>query len=223
MEENFEKYDFFKKYNVLLDEAKEGIKGNKGSSLAINFIFWIFKLCFFFGLASLIYFVININNMNNFIIYGIVAFSLLFISLLFYGPMKVSVCKNAMNMVLNTKPSFKDCGYGFKKYGRNVGYGITLFFSYIFNLILLVVPVAFKYINSQFVGYILAENDDISVSEAFRLSKRYMQGFKKKYVKIVIHFIPKFLICIPTIYIYSLWLRPKFNSVIYCLYKDVKE
>lgn len=224
MENRFGEYNFFKTNKVLLAETKEGLKGNRGSSLAINLIFWLVKLCFYAGLILLIVTLVNINNDKfNLMLGAILSGSFLLIAIFFYGPLRLSVCKNAINMVENTKPKFKDIGYGFKNYGRSLSFGLALFFSYLLNLILLVFPFVFKYINSQFVGYILAENDEMKVGEAFKLSKDYLKGYKKHYISLVCSFILDFVLSILSVFIYALWVRPKFNSAVYCLYRDMKK
>ena len=104
MENRLYEYNFFKTNKVLKEEAKEGIKGNKGSSLAINFIYFLVKLCFLAGITLLIVSLVNIRNDNfNFITGLIVAGSLLLVAFFFFGPLRLSVCKNAINMVENTK------------------------------------------------------------------------------------------------------------------------
>lgn len=225
MREEFEYYNFFKTPNILIEDAKEGIKGNRGKSLAINFIFWLSKLSFFAGLILLILAVANINNINfNLITFLILGFIFLLLSTLTYGPLKVSQCKHSINMVENTNPKFKDLAFGFKnKYFRNVFYGISLVFVYLFNLILLILPFVNKFINYQISGYILAENNDISVGEALRISTKLSKGHSIRFLKVFVKFIPEMLLCIPTILVYSLWLRPKYNATIYCYYKDIKE
>lgn len=223
MENRLYEYNFFKTNKVLKEEAKEGIKGNKGSSLAINFIYFLVKLCFLAGITLLIVSLVNIRNDNfNFITGLIVAGSLLLVAFFFFGPLRLSVCKNAINMVENTKPSFKDIGYGFKNYGRSLNFSLSLFFSYLLNLILLVVPFVFRYIDLQFAGFILAENDEIKVGDAFRLSKDYLKGYRKHYISLVWAYIVDFILSIISCYVYSLWVRPKFNCAVYCLYRDLK-
>lgn len=224
MEENFQEYDFFKTKKELLKEAKDGIKGNVKCSMTINFLFFLIKLFYFTGLVLLILSLVTINDTTfNSQIGLIISGVFLLITAFFYGPLKLSVCKNCINMVENTNPSINDLKYGFKNYSRSLAYGFTLFFSYIFNLILLIIPFFNKYINSQFSGYFLAQDDNLKVGEAFKLSAKYIKGFKKKYISLVTMFIPKFLLCIISLYVYSLWVRPQFNTVVYCLYKDLKD
>ena len=224
MEKHFGEYNFFKTSKILKAEAKEGIKGNRGSSLVINLFFWLIKLCFYAGITLLIVGIVNLNNVNtNSVTLLIIAGVLLLLTLFLYGPLRLSVCKNAINMVENTRPGIKDLSYGFKNYGRSLSYGVTLFFTYLLNLILLVVPFVFKYIDSQFVGFILAENDEMKVSEAFKLSKNLTKGYRKHYVSLVWNFSVDFILSIISCYIYSLWVRPKFNCAVYCLYRDLKD
>lgn len=219
------KYNFFKTPKDLKMLAKEGMKGNTDSCLAINFLFFLSKLCFFASLIFLILILINFNNYQfNLILFSILLLATLLISIFTYGPLKISCCYHSINMVENSNPKFSDISFGFKnKYFRNVGYGFSLVFVYLFNLILLIFPFINKYIHYQISGYILAEDINLSVGDALRLSTKFSKGHSNKYIKLVFSFIPEFLLCLPTAYIYSLWLRPKFNATIYCYYKDLKK
>jgi len=222
MENHFKEYNFFKTTKEIKLQAKEAIKGNKKNSLWLNFIFWLIKLCFFAGLTLLVFAFINFYSPIFLILLGL-AIGFLIIAMFFYGPLRISVCKNALNMINNTNPSFKDISFGFNNYFKSMGFGIGLFFRYLFNLILLIIPFGFKYINSQFSPYILAENKDVKINEAFKLSKLYMRGYKISYVKLLFSFSLNFLLSIITIYVYSLFARPKFNTCVGCLYLDLKE
>jgi len=225
MKDNIEIYNFFKTPKELKEIAKEGVKGNRGKSLAINLFFILSKLCFFSFITFLILILFNLNNYQfNLILFVILSVVTLLISMLTYGPLKVSQCKHSINMVENTNPKFKDIAFGFKnKYARNVGYGISLVFIYLFNIILLIFPFVKKYIHYQISGYILAEDLNIKSGEALKLATKYSKGHSKKYLSVFFSFIPRFLLCLPTAFIYSLWLRPKFNATIYCYYQDIKK
>lgn len=218
-------YNFFKTPTKLKEEAKEGLKGHKGKSLAINLIFWLSKLCFFAGITLLIIGLVNLKNVNfNLILFLILSIVFLLISILTYGPLKVSQCHHSINLVENTNPKFSDIAYGFKnRYFRNVFYGVSIIFVYLFNFILLIVPFVTKYISYQISGYILAENLDKSISEALKESTKLSKGQKGKYAKLFASFIPDFILCLFSILVYSLFLRPKFNAAVYCYYRDIKE
>lgn len=218
-----ERYNFFKTDSDLIDETKEAIIGNKGSSLVVNLFYFLSKACFFVGLSLLIVLLVNLNNAKfPLTLYIILSGVFLFVSLLTYGPLKVSSCKNALNMIRNTKPSAKDLGYGFKnRYIRNVGYGICLFFSYIFNLILLIFPFFITYFSYQLSGYVLADDLEIGAIGALKQSRALIKGHKKFYLKLFFKYFPQMLLCLPTAYIYSLFLRPKFVTTVGCLYLDL--
>ncbi len=222
---SMERYNFFKTDNVLFDETKEALVGNKGSSLTVNFVYFLSKGCFFTGLALLIVLLANLNNrLFNMPLYAILIAGFLFVALLTYGPLKVSSCKNALNMIRNTKPRVKDVWFGFKnKYFRNVSYGLCLFFSYLFHLILLIFPFFLKYFSYQLSGYVLADDLEIGAIGALKQSKMLMKGHRKFYLKLFFNYSPQMLLCVPTAYIYSLFLRPKFVTTIGCLYLDVLE
>lgn len=225
MEENFELYNFFKTPKELKQQAKEGLKYNRGKSMFINLMFWFSKLCFFGFLTLLLVALFNLNNpLFNLSLFIILAIILMLISALTYGPLKISQCKHSINMVENTHPQASDIAYGFKKkYFRNVFYGISLVFLYLFNLIMLIFPFVSKYIHYQISGYILAENENFTVGEAFRESTKLSKGFNKKYLKVLLSFAGKFALCIISVYVFSLWIRPYFNATIYCYYKDIKK
>lgn len=225
MREDVLNYNFFKKPADLKFMAKEGLRGNRGKSLAINLVFFLSKLCFYASLTFFIIILINLRNYDfNLILYAILAMSTLLITILTFGPLKISCCYHSINMVENTSPKFADIFFGFKnRYFRNVGYSFSLFFIYLLNLILLIVPFVNKYIHYQISGYILAEDINKSVGEALKLSTDFSKGHSKKFIKLFFSFFGEFLLCIPTAYIYSLWLRPKYSATVYCYYKDIKK
>lgn len=218
----FTKYDFFKSRKELLEEAKEGLKGNTKSANFINFVFWISKLIFFAGIGLLIGFLVTLQSQNNVLL--ILSLIFLVVALFTYGPLKISVARNALNMVEDTQPSIKDLGYGFKhKYFRSVGYGLVLFIRYLFFLILLVFPFILKYLDYFVSAFILAKDDSISVGQALRHSTLISKGRKKTLLKIIFGFFPQYLLCIITLYIYSYKLRPLFNATMYAYYRDINE
>lgn len=219
---DFIKYDFFKPKQTLIEEAKEGLKGNTKSANAINFLFWISKLIFFAGIGTLIAFLVTLNVRNTTLL--ILSLSFFAIALFTYGPLKVSVARNAINMVEDTEPSMQDLKYGFKvKYFRNVGYGLTLFIRYIFFLILLVFPFFLKYFDYSVSAFILAKDQNITISEALKHSALITKDRKKTLFKIIFGFFPQYLLCIITIYIYSIKLRPLYNSTMYAYFRDINE
>lgn len=219
-----EKYNFFKSTNELISQAKEGLIGNKGSSLVINLFYFLSKLFFFAGLTLTVFAIFNISNYAfNLTLFLSLGLGFLFVAILTYGPIKVSVCRNALNMINNTNPKAKDIWFGFRnKYFRNVWFGICLFFAYLFNLILLIFPFFFKYFSYQIAGFILAEDQEISAVKALKFATKMSKGYRKTYVKILFKFIPQMLLCLVTGYIFSLWLRPKFNATVGCYYLDIK-
>lgn len=219
-----EKYNFFKNPEELFLQSKEALIGNRGSSLVVNLLFFLSKLCFFAGISFLVVILINLNNLKfNLILFAGLFAGFLIISLLLYGPLRISVCKNSLNMINNTNPSSKDVWFGFKnRYFRNVWFGICCFFTYLFTFILLIFPFCLKYVSNQVAGYILAEDNEISAIKAMKLASKTSKGFRKTYVKIFLKSFPKMLLCLPTIYIYSLWARPEFNTVVGCYYLDIK-
>lgn len=225
MREEFEVYNFFKTPEELKAKAKEGLKGNYGKSLAINFLLFLSRLCFYASIVFLVITLLNINNYEfNLILFIILTAVFLFISILTYGPLKISQCKHSINVVENTNPKFKDISFGFaNKYGRNVGYGITLFFTYLIYFIALIFPFFKKFISCQISGFILAENLEIKSGEAIRLAGKLSKGNTGKFLKLFFSFFVSFLLCIITALVFTLWVRPKYNATLYCYYKDIKE
>ncbi|MGN1207933.1 MAG: DUF975 family protein [Christensenellales bacterium] len=219
-----EKYNFFKTIQELVEESKEGLIGNKGSSLVVNLIYFLSKAVFFCSIGLLICALVNINNPAfNLQLFLVLGLCFLFVSVLTYGPLRVGVCKNSLNMINNTKPSAKDVLFGFKnKYFRHVWFGICLFFAYLFNLVLLIFPFFLRYFSFQVAGFVLAEDLQISATGALKQSSLISKGYRKTYIKIFLKFVPQMLLCLATLYIYSLWLRPKFNTTVCAYYLDIK-
>ncbi|MBE5746423.1 MAG: DUF975 family protein [Clostridiales bacterium] len=221
MSDVFEYYNFFKTPTELMLEAKEGLNGNWKKSVTVNFVYELSKVSFWLGIILMINSLIFVFNLPLLLSFGIL---FVLISIFTYGPLKVSKCKHCINLVKNTNPQTSDLAFGFKnKYMRNVGYGISLFFIYLFTFILFIIPFINKFVHYQISGYILAEDLNLSVSEALKISTRLSKGNFSKYIKIFFRLFHHYLLSFVTGGIYYLWLAPRYSTIMYCYYKDLKE
>lgn len=225
MENELSVYDFYKSRKKLHEIAKEGLKENKGKSLSISLFLILSQLAFIGGVLLIVFSFLPSSKLSNSpVIWIIIGSILILVAMFTYGPLKISLCKISKNMVENSNPSFSDIKYGFKvHYGRNVFYGIRTFFVYLFGFILLVFPFILVFPRYQISGYILVENEDYTIKEATHLAKNYTKGNVGRYIALFFSFAKYWIFLVITAFIYDLWLRPKYYSVMYCYYKDIAE
>lgn len=108
---------------------------------------------------------------------------------LLLNPLEVGVNKFLLN-ALEDKGAVSDLGYGFDvSYKRNVK---TLFFRDLYTFLwflLFIIPGFVKIYEYRMIPYLLAENPDMSKEEAFKTSKKMMQGNKWRSFKLDLSFI----------------------------------
>lgn len=69
--------------------------------------------------------------------------------------------------------------------------------------------------------YILADDTDMGGMEALKLSARLMKGYKFKYVRMMLSFIPWMFLSFFTLYIGLLWLIPYMEMTTVMFYRDI--
>ncbi|MCH5185834.1 MAG: DUF975 family protein [Oscillospiraceae bacterium] len=113
---------------------------------------------------------------------------------LIFNPLEVGVHKFRINAVKGTG-NISDMGFGYDTaYKRNA---ITLLFRDIYLFLwslLFLIPGIIKAYEYLMVPYILADNPDISQTDAFRKSKEMMKGNKGKAFLLDLSFIPWYIL-----------------------------
>lgn len=111
---------------------------------------------------------------------------------------------------------------GFKNFGTafltNLLIGI---FTMLWSL-LLIVPGIIKAISYSMSFYILAENPEMSATEAINESKEIMDGHKMEYFILNLSFLPWFLLCIVTLGIAAIYVTPYVSLTYTDFYHNIK-
>lgn len=97
----------------------------------------------------------------------------------------------------------------------------TSFFIFLWSLLLVIPGIIAEYRYSM-AGYILAENPELSVSEAVNRSKEMMQGVKGDFFVLRLSFLGWVFLSVFTLGIGSLWLNPYIGAAEAAFYLDLR-
>lgn len=122
------------------------------------------------------YFLIIISGFIAFILVAVIAF--LLIKIFIFNPLEIGARRFFIVSRVG-QPELLELGYGFNKAYKNVVMVQFMrgFFTFLWFCVL-IVPGIVKAYEYRMIPYILAENPDLSSSEAFRISKEMMNGEK---------------------------------------------
>jgi len=144
------------------------------------------------------------------------------ISLVVSGPLVVGLCVFSLSISRNKDARLEQIFEGFKKFGRSlVAYLLVLVFTILWAL-LLIVPGIIAALSYSQTFFILADDENISASDAIEKSKKMMYGYKWKLFCLGLRFFGWLLLSILTLGIGLLWLVPYMNISMAKFYEDVK-
>ena len=143
--------------------------------------------------------------------------------LLIGGLMLIGLAIFSLTIARNQDAKLEQIFKGFKKnFGTAlVAYLLKAIFVFLWTL-LLIIPGIIAAISYSQVFYILAEDDSISGMDALKKSKEMMYGYKWKYFCLRLRFIGWFLLCILTLGVGFLWLKPYIMISCANFYDDIK-
>lgn len=108
-------------------------------------------------------------------------------------------------------------------YGRYLG-GYVLFCVYVFLWSLLFyIPGIIKLLSYSMTFYIMRDNPEMSGEQAIRRSMEMMDGYKMDLFWLLLSFIGWILLCVVTLGIGSLWVRPYISTTMAAFYEYVKK
>lgn len=124
------------------------------------------------------------------------------------GPMTVGLSFCFINMVRYVNMRIEDVFEGFKKFGTSfLAYLLMGIFTFLWSL-LLIVPGIIAGLSYAMTPYIINDNPGISATDAIRLSKEMMKGFKWKLFLLQLSFIGWGILSLFTCFVGLLWLIP---------------
>ena len=100
---------------------------------------------------------------------------------------------------------------GFKIFVKSAVAGLIYYLVIILGFVLLIVPGIYAALTFSQVFYIISQNNDINIKEAFKQSSTMMKGHKWQLFKLIIRYVFYFILSVFTLFIWALWLIPQMN------------
>ncbi|AEE16475.1 DUF975 family protein [Treponema brennaborense] len=175
--------------------AKKQIKGNVGT---------------FFGLSIVIGLIISIS--------GITAIG----PLLLAGAFSVGIAMFSLEVVRQKKGNFNTGFKGFKQFGSS--FVATLLMNIFICLwsLLLFIPGIIATLRYSMTYFILADNPEMSGSEAIKKSKEIMKGHKGELFVLLFSFFWWYVLCLITFGLAAIYVSPYIHATIANLYEQIK-
>jgi uncharacterized membrane protein len=134
---------------------------------------------------------------------------------------EIGYAKVNLNLQYHQAPSF-DTLFAYLPYWKTAIASSLLRTLYItLWTLLLVIPGVVASYSYAMTSYILAENPELTASEAIEKSKQIMDGYKMDLFCLHLSFIGWDILCLLTLGIGNLWLRPYKEASIAAFYKEI--
>lgn len=144
------------------------------------------------------------------------------ISLFVAVPMNVGLKRFFLNLTRG-EAEMKDIVAHFKKgYDRAVGIMFMRILKILLWSIVFLVPGIYKAYEYAMIPYIIAENPTISTTDAFKASKRLMNGNKMQLFKLQLSFLGWYILAAIPLGAGLFFLMPYTNTAIALFYDDIK-
>ncbi len=139
------------------------------------------------------------------------------------GPMTLGLYIFTLAFLNDESLEFKKIFSGFKFYFKALFASLIYVLFVLIGLVLFIIPgIVFSMMFSQ-VYFIIADNPEVGLIEAFKQSKTIMYGHKWQYFKLSLRYGFYFILGIFTLFIWWLWLIPQ-NYVSFGLfYKNISK
>lgn len=135
----------------------------------------------------------------------------------------ISICMIFLNIAKKEDISVGDIFKGFNITGEAVWLKIiTTFFTFLWTL-LFIIPGIIKTYSYSMAPFILADNPELTASEALSESIRIMEGHKFDLFVLELSFILWYILCLITSGIAYIYVRPYVRATITNFYNDIKE
>ena len=140
--------------------------------------------------------------------------------ILFSGPLALGTAHFSLAISRDTNAQLDDAFKGFNSFGKAF---LTSFLIVFFTLLWSFIPFAWimAILSYSMTFYILAENPAMGAMEAIDESKRMMYGHKWKLFRLYLRFVGLGILCIFTLFIGLLWLRPFMSVCMAKFYDDI--
>jgi uncharacterized membrane protein len=190
----------------LKQSAKDKLKGKWGTGVLITLIF-ILITGMFSGLS-------NIKDAG-----AIFSIASIFIN----APLTLGLAITYLVFVKTDNLVFENLFSGFKIYPKSLGMYLWMILWVVLWSLLLIVPGIIKAISYSQSFFIIAENPNVKVRDAMKISMKMTDGYKGDIFVMALSFLGWMLLAILTLGIGFLWLSPYMSASFANLYVKLRE
>lgn len=112
---------------------------------------------------------------------------------------------------------------GFKIFVKSAVAGLIYYLVIILGFVLLIVPGIYAALTFSQVFYIISQNNDIGIKEAFKQSSTMMKGHKWQLFKLIIRYAFYLILSVFTLFIWALWLIPQMNVSFAIFFRELNK
>jgi uncharacterized membrane protein len=189
---------------TLKELAKSQLKGKWGSGVLVTFVYGLLTIA-----SSVLGIIPGIGGI---------------FSILITAPLAIGLLITYINFVKsNSELEVGDLFKGFNIYGKSLG--ITLWYALwvILWFLLLIIPGFIKALAYSQSMYIIADNPNVKVRTALKISIKMTFGYKWEIFVMGLSFIGWALLCVLSLGIGFLWLTPYMNTTYTNMFYKLKE
>ena len=148
-------------------------------------------------------------------------FVVVMLSLLLSSLLTVGYAQFNIDLIDGEKPRIITLFTKWRQIGKAIVASFRVFLRVVFGLILFIVPGIIAAYSHAMVYHILAENPDMSVSEAMAESRRIMRGNKFRLFCLQFSFFGWYLLVAITFGIAALWVIPYQQAAVAAFYREI--
>ena len=144
------------------------------------------------------------------------------IALFIVGPISIGLATYSLSIVNEEDYSFNQIATGFKYFFKALFLYLLFNISVLIGTILLIIPGVVIFLMFSQIFYIIAENPQIGVIDAFKKSASLMKNKKLQYLGLGLRYILFFILGVFTLGIWWLWLTPQMYVSFAIFYKELQ-
>ncbi len=144
------------------------------------------------------------------------------IALFIVGPISVGLATYSLSIVNEEDYSYNQIATGFKYFFKALFLYLLFNISVLIGTILLIIPGVVIFLMFSQIFYIIAENPQIGVIDAFKKSASLMKNKKLQYLGLGLRYILFFILGVFTLGIWWLWLTPQMYVSFAIFYKELQ-
>ena len=144
------------------------------------------------------------------------------IALFIVGPISIGLATYSLSIVNEEDYSYNQIATGFKYFFKALFLYLLFNISVLIGTILLIIPGFVIFLMFSQIFYIIAENPQIGVIDAFKKSASLMKNKKLQYLGLGLRYILFFILGVFTLGIWWLWLIPQAYVSFAIFYKELQ-